>query len=86
MVNMKILTNIFSKHKKKLCKELPTATNAKGKPINWTLEKLRHELEREFGIKISNMPLWQHMRKLSFRQKVPRPVYALSSKEKKRGI
>lgn len=47
--------------------------DAEGRPVHWTLEKLRRVIGQEFGVSITLMPLWRHVRQMGFRQKVPRP-------------
>ena len=55
---------------------LACGRDAQGQPVHWTLEKLQQALQREYGISLSLMPLWCHVRQLGFRQKVPRPRHA----------
>ncbi len=52
---------------------LEQGRNADGEPVHWTLAKLQSELERVFEIKLSVPAIWKRVRKLGFRQKVPRP-------------
>ncbi len=52
---------------------LEEGRNADGEPVHWTLAKLQSELERVFGIRMSVQAVWKRVRKLGFRQKVPRP-------------
>jgi transposase len=68
-------------HKQQVSFWLETGTNAKAERVHWTLEKLKAEIERQFGITISIMPLWLHLRKMGFRQKVPRPVHAKADRQ-----
>ena len=52
---------------------LEQGRNADGDPAHWTLAKLQSELERVFKIHMSVQAVWKRVRKLGFRQKVPRP-------------
>ena len=63
-------------HREKIAQWVQESRNAKGEPIHWTLEKLSITIQEEFGISISLMPLWRHLRRMGFRLKVPRPVHA----------
>jgi transposase len=47
--------------------------NHDGKPVHWTLAQLRSEIERVFDVKLSLAAVWKRVRKMGFRQKVPRP-------------
>jgi transposase len=74
-------SKLKEEHKKQIASWLETGKNAGGEPVHWTLEKLRLEIEREFGVTISIMPLWSHLRMMGFRQKVPRPVHAKADRQ-----
>jgi transposase len=52
-----------------------------GKPVHWTLAKLQAELERVFGVKVSLTAVWKRVRKMGFRQKVPRPRHRRADPE-----
>jgi transposase len=54
---------------------IETASDAGGEPVHWTLEKLQQHVKRHFGVQISIFPLWLHLHKMGFRQKIPRPVH-----------
>lgn len=69
-------------HKRQIAGWLERDRDSRGKPTHWTLEKLRLEIAQEFGIMISVMPLWSHLRKMGFRQKVPRPLHAQADKQR----
>jgi transposase len=53
-----------------------------GNPIHWTLDKLVSEIKTVFGLRISRTALWNSIRGIGFRQKVPRPHHAKADKEK----
>jgi len=55
--------------------------NRDGEPVHWTLAKLQAELERVFGVKVSLMAVWKRVRKMGFRQKVPRPRHRRADPE-----
>jgi transposase len=69
-------SKLNEEQRKKIAKWLRESKKAKGEKVHWTLEKLRAEIEKEFGICISLMPLWKLIRSQGFRQKVPRPMHA----------
>ena len=61
---------------------LEKRSNDQGKPVHWTLDKLLSEIEVVFGIRTSRTALWNVVRGLGFRQKVPRPYHAKADKDK----
>lgn len=63
-------------HKRCVERWLATSADRKGRQVHWTLRKLAAEIEAEFGIKVGITPLWQVVRRLRFRLKVPRPQHA----------
>ena len=52
---------------------LEDGKTAGGKDVHWTLGRLRHEIEREFGITLGTNTIWVWLRKEGWRPKVPRP-------------
>lgn len=68
-------------HKQEIAIWLETERNSHGETIHWTLEKLQLEIKKQFGISISIMPLWKHLRKMGFKPKVPRPVHAKADRQ-----
>lgn len=60
---------------------LEQGCTAGGDPVHWTLAKLRVEFEREFGVSMSLTAIWKHVRKMGFRQKVPRPRHRRADPE-----
>lgn len=69
-------SKLSAEQKQEIAEWLKESKNPKGEKVHWTLEKLRAEIEKEFGICISLMPLWKLIRNQGFRQKVPRPAHA----------
>lgn len=67
-------------HKSKITIWLEERRDHKGSPVHWTLERLQTEIEVVFGIKTSRTALWNVIRALGFRQKVPRPYHAKADK------
>jgi len=63
-------------HREKIVQWLEEGKNSSGKYVHWTLKHLQGEIERVFGVRVGKTPLWLVIRKLGFRQKVPRPVNA----------
>ena len=55
---------------------LQAGRDARGQPVHWTLARLVLEVEREFGIQISQTALWRLIRGMGFKQKAPRPSHA----------
>lgn len=45
---------------------LASGRTARGDSVQWTLEKLRSEIQHELGVEISIMPLWLHLQKMGF--------------------
>ena len=69
-------TKLSAAHQQEIGGWLETGRDAKGKPVHWTLHRLAVEVHQRFGIQITKTPLWQVVRSLGFRQKVPRPIHA----------
>jgi transposase len=68
-------SKLQEKHRCQIARWLEKSKDSRGKPIHWTLAKLRQEIAGQFGIEITVMPLWSHLQKMGFRQKVPRPLH-----------
>jgi transposase len=62
-------------HREQITQWLREAKDNQGNPVHWTLAKLAKVINDEFDIQISTTPLWRLVRKLGFKQKVPRPVH-----------
>lgn len=60
---------------------LEQGRNLDGEAVHWTLAKLQTELERVFGVKMSLTAVWKRVRKMGFRQKVPRPRHRRADPE-----
>jgi transposase len=67
--------------KVELCKWVESSTNSEGNKENWTINKLRKEILKCYGISISYGPMWKTMRKLNMRIKRPRPRHKSASEE-----
>jgi len=74
-------SKLNDEHRRQIAHWFTHCTNAQGEPVNWTLEKLRLAIQKEFGISISLMPLWRQVRRMDFRQKVPRPIHAKADRK-----
>ena len=74
-------SKLNNEHKRHIAHWLETQKDARGNPVHWTLEKLSLEIKREFGVSISKTPLWLHLRKMGFVQKLPRPAHIKADKE-----
>ena len=53
-----------------------TGQTAQGKPILWTVEKLRLAIAKEFGILLGKTPLWRHLKIMNLAPRRPRPQHA----------
>ncbi len=60
-------SKLTDNHKRQIFQWYRDGQNARGDPIKWTLENLKCEIQREFGISISIMPLWSHLRKMGLK-------------------
>lgn len=60
---------------------LKEGRNQDGEKVHWTLARLRDEVHRRFGKRVGKTPLWLLVRKMGFRQKVPRPTHAKADPE-----
>ncbi len=60
---------------------LEQGCTAGGEAVHWTLARLQTEFEREFGVKMSLTGIWKRVRKMGFRQKVPRPRHRRADPE-----
>ncbi len=60
-------SKLTDKHKHLINQWYGSKKNACGEPIKWTLKRLRAEIQREFGISISIMPLWRHLKKMGLK-------------------
>jgi len=63
-------------HKKEIEQWIVSGKNGQGETVHWTLQKLKRELEKEFGVDIGKTPLWKHLKKMGLVLKKPRPVHA----------
>lgn len=59
-----------------IAKWLSDGRNEDGEKVHWTVPLLREDVQKRFGKKVGKTPLWLLMRKMGFRQKVPRPAHA----------
>ena len=71
-------SKLSAQQKEQIIGWLDEGKNADGEAVHWTLAWLIDEVERVFGIRVGKTPLWLFIRKSGFRQKVPRPVHAMS--------
>jgi transposase len=62
--------------REQIAKWLGEGRNEDGEKVHWTIAKLREEVKKRFGKKVGKTPLWLLVRKMGFRQKVPRPSHA----------
>ena len=74
-------SKLNNKHKSQISQWLTTQKNSDGEHVYWTLKKIQFEIKKEFGVSISQTPLWHHLRNMGFVMKVPRPVHAKADPE-----
>lgn len=74
-------SKLDTEHKIQICEWIELQRDSEGREVHWTIEKLRAEIMRVFGISISYMPFWKHLRAMGFAQKVPRPCHIKADKE-----
>jgi len=75
-------SKLNTSHQAEIARWLSEGRNCRGQAIHWTLALLAGEIEAVWGIRITTMPLWRHLRRMGFRLKVPRPVHASADPEK----
>jgi len=73
-------SKLTQKQLKKIEAWLDSGKDADGNAVHWTVARLQKEVEKRFGIYIGTTPLWRHIRKMGFKQKVPRPIHAEADK------
>ncbi|MCK9557679.1 MAG: helix-turn-helix domain-containing protein [Candidatus Cloacimonetes bacterium] len=61
---------------------ITTQKDNEGNPVFWTLDRLRGELERAYGVKISKPAMSVNLAKMKIRFKRPRPTHIMADKEK----
>jgi len=59
-----------------------TQKDSDGKPTHWTLDRLRGELERVYGVKISKSAMSVNLAKMKISFRRPRPTHVKGDKEK----
>lgn len=79
-------SKLSTAQKQAVAEWLRQASDGDGKPVHWTVKRLSMEIERLFGVKLGKTPTWLLIRRLGFRQKVPRPTHAKSSLESREGF
>ena len=75
-------SKLNSEHHQIIYEWLEKSENTKGERVHWTIPLLQDEIQRIFGIGMGKTPLWLMVRKLGFRQKVPRPRHAKADTDK----
>lgn len=61
---------------------IATQKDNEGKPVFWTLDRLRGELERVYSVKISKPAMSVNLAKMKVRFRRPRPTHVMADKEK----
>jgi len=52
-----------------------------GEPIHWTIDILKEAIDDQFSVGLGRTRVWQLMRELRFRPKVPRPRHSKADRE-----
>ncbi|MDP2172530.1 MAG: helix-turn-helix domain-containing protein [Candidatus Cloacimonadaceae bacterium] len=68
--------------KSQIVQWITTQKDNDGNTVFWTLDKLRGELERVYGVKISKPALSVNLSNMKLRYKRPRPTHIKADKEK----
>lgn len=68
--------------KSRMVQWITTQKDNEGNPVFWTLDRLRGELERVYGVKISKPALSVNLAKMKIRFKRPRPTHIMADVEK----
>lgn len=71
-------SKLLPEEKERIRKWLIEGRTQKGNKVHWTLPLLLKEIYDVFGKKIGKTTLWYIVRRLGFRQKVPRPSHVKS--------
>ena len=74
-------SKLCMEHKHIIYEWLKKSENSAGERVHWTIPLLQKEIQKVFGIVMSKTPVWLIVRKLGFRQKVPRPHHAKAELE-----
>jgi len=74
-------SKLGTEHRRIIFEWLNKSENAEGDCVHWTIPLLKEEVQRVFGIGMGKTPLWLMVRKLGFRQKVPRPRHTKADRE-----
>ncbi len=61
---------------------LRESIDSRGVPTHWTVEKLRREIEKVFGVKMGKTPVWRLIRLMGFRHKSTRPRHKKADPQK----
>ena len=69
-------SRLGKKEREVISKWLNEGRDSKGKPIHWTLPKLKVSIKNELGMEVGKTSLWRTLKNMGFVMKVPRPVHA----------
>jgi transposase len=73
---------LTGEQKQQIKKWVISRKNSKGEIVYWTLRKLNMELQKEFGVTISEPGLWYNLRNMGLVIKKPRPIHYKADKGK----
>jgi len=77
-----LASKLDTEHKKEIERWILSGRTSDGKKVNWTLNKLKAEVERVMDVKISTTALWNYLKGMSFVLKKPRPTHVKADKQK----
>lgn len=67
--------------KSRIVEWITTPKDNEGEPVLWTLDRLRGELEKVYGVKISKPAISVNLAKMKIRFRRPRPTHVMADKE-----
>lgn len=68
--------------KSKIVEWVTSQSDNEGNPVSWTLDRLRGELERVYGVKISKPAMSVNLAKMKISFRRPQPTHVMADKEK----
>lgn len=74
-------SKLTEESKASILKWVEQGKNAGGESVNWTLDKLRKELEDVFDISIGITSLWKQLKKMDLVLRRPRPIHCKTDKQ-----
>jgi transposase len=79
-------SKLSEEQKARIARWMETASDDQGRPVHWTIERMRHEVKERFGVELAKTPMHRTMRQLGFGLKVPSPAHAKSQPKEVRAF